>query len=638
MLGRLGYALLFCVLLPAALVAWARAMDAVISLPMPAGSLWSAAGWAIAAIGLAITTWSMVQLRVETGGLPMNAFPPPRWAVGGPFTWLAHPIYTGYVVLVGGASMALGSAAGFWIVTPVMALACAALVWGYERDDLRKRLGPRPCQPLLARPISGDEPPRFREQLGVLVLIFAPWLVLYEAIGHLPVPDAIEVFMPIEREWPVVEWTELVYAMTYPFVLSAVFAARTRSDLRRFVSIGLVGMVVGFWCYLSLPLIAPPRPFEPTSWLGHLLMLERADGLAGRAACPSFHVFWTVVAAWMWLRRGRIASVVAVLLAAGIIISCVTTGMHAIVDLAAGAALALIALRWPNLWRRMLSATERVANGWWQFRIGPARLLVHAVYAFAAAASGALLASTLAGDWRGVAIVAICGLLGAAIWGQLVTGGSGLARPFGYFGHVLGSVVGLVMASVLIGDVWMLGAAIAAAAPLVQAVGRLRCLVQGCCHGRLCTDAGGIRYHDARSRVLKFTGLGGRSLHATPLYSILSNLLMLGLLLRLWSVGAPASFVVGSYLLLSGLARFVEEHYRGEPRTPIRAGLRLYQWLAVASVVSGAGVVSIPTGGVVWPMHFETITIVPAVFVGLVYAFAMGVDFPESARRFARLA
>ena len=122
----------------------------------------------------------------------------------------------------------------------------------------------------------------------------------------------------------------------------------------------------------------------------------------------------------------------------------------------------------------------------------------------------------------------------------------------------------------------------------MQAIGRLRCLVQGCCHGREAAPKVGIRYTHPRSRVTRLSPLGGVPVHPTPVYSMLANLVIGPILVRLWMLRAPLAFVVGMYFLLSGLARFVEEHYRGEPQTPSYGGLRVYQWLAIAWGVAGA--------------------------------------------------
>ena len=99
----------------------------------------------------------------------------------------------------------------------------------------------------------------------------------------------------------------------------------------------------------------------------------------------------------------------------------------------------------------------------------------------------------------------------------------------------------------------------------------------------------------------------------------------------------PAPFLVGCYLILGGYGRFVEEAYRGEPQTPIYAGLALYQWLALVGIVAGAFATMVAVAP-----HDTSLAILPSAFAysalfGLLTACATGVDFPESNRRFSRL-
>ena len=104
-------------------------------------------------------------------------------------------------------------------------------------------------------------------------------------------------------------------------------------------------------------------------------------------------------------------------------------------------------------------------------------------------------------------------------------------------------------------------------------------------------------------------------------------------------LGAPDAIIVGVYLMLAGMARFVEESFRGEPQTPIIAGLRVYQWLAIVSVLIGAVCSTLPwrlrPAPLTWPDHTLLLS---ALALALVTGAAMGVDFPESNRRFSRLA
>ena len=134
-------------------------------------------------------------------------------------------------------------------------------------------------------------------------------------------------------------------------------------------------------------------------------------------------------------------------------------------------------------------------------------------------------------------------------------------------------------------------AAFAVAAPWAQAIGRLRCVVQGCCHGR--PVAWGIRLTNPHSRAVKLAGFSGTPIHPAPLYSILANVVIGLVLLRLRVSGAGRFQIAGLYLLLAGMSRFAEEAYRGEPQTRRIAGLPLYQWMAAGSVVLGMVVMAL---------------------------------------------
>ena len=137
--ARAGYAALFTAALPVLLVAWGRAADRFLALPAVDSP---AVGWPIAAGGTLLMSWAWTALVRDGGGLPMNAFPPPRFVETGPYRFIAHPIYVGFCSAVFGCAIAVGSPSGLWIVGPVVALGCAALVLGYEAADLHRRFGP----------------------------------------------------------------------------------------------------------------------------------------------------------------------------------------------------------------------------------------------------------------------------------------------------------------------------------------------------------------------------------------------------------------------------------------------------------------------------------------------------------------
>jgi len=163
--------------------------------------------------------------------------------------------------------------------------------------------------------------------------------------------------------------------------------------------------------------------------------------------------------------------------------------------------------------------------------------------------------------------------------------------------------------------------------------------VQGCCHGGPAAAAAGITYRHPRSRVTQIAGLANRPIHATPLYSIAGNIVIGIGLLRLRQLHAPDVMLAGLYLVLAGIARFVEEAYRAEPQTPVVGGLHTYQWIAIASVLAGMWWTTLPPESTPGPFGgLEPRVLVGALLMAAIAGFAMGVDFPRSSRRFSRVA
>jgi hypothetical protein len=386
-------------------------------------------------------------------------------------------------------------------------------------------------------------------------------------------------------------------------------------------------MATVFPLYLFLPTHAPFRPFDGAGPLAAMLRLEHALDMPGEAL-PSFHVIWAMLAA---CAIGRAAVPWAVLVA----FSCVMNGMHSIADVAGGLIAGLLLIRADRVWQWLRNTAERIANSWREWRAGPFRFINHGLYAGLGTLVCIAMVSAVTGPHqaRSVAAAALGGLIGAGLWAQWVEGSPRLLRPFGYYG----GLAGVILAACLTPDPWLVLGAFSVAGPWLQAIGRLRCLVQGCCHGRPSDPEIGIRYLDPHSRVCRVPGLAGVPVHPTPLYSILSNALAALLLGRLWSIGAPLHLIAGLYLILNGLARFVEEAYRGEPQTPTFAGLRLYQWIAIFSVVSGATITAIARSAPAPAPQFSWTGIALAIFFGALAALALGADVPDSTRRFGRL-
>ncbi len=637
--ARVGYGLVFTLALPSALVLWARALESEVALPRLQSSSW---GGLLTALGLGCWAAGVLALAARGRGLPMNAFPPTRFVTSGIYSIMPHPIYVGWVVACAGVSIVTGSAAGLWIVTPLVALGCTALVIGYERPDLRRRFPEAAAyRPWLSLPPDDERPPSMGERLSIWFSVLVPWYIVYDGVKQLGVPvDAFDIRLAVEKTWPVWLWTVPLYASAYLIVPAAALLVPTRAGLRALAVRGLVSMAVLSMIYLIAPIVAPFRPFDASQPFGWLLALDQRLASPPVGAWPAFHVVWAAFAAEAIGARSRTWSIAAWSWAVLMSASCITTGMHATADVVA-AWLIVIPLRQPmTVWRSLLDHAERLGNSWRAWRIGPVRIISHGVYAGAAAAIGLLGMGTLAGPsvLPDLLAIATATLLGAGLWAQLVEGSPSLLRPFGYYGAIVGGAAGTLIVAALGGHAVLVLAATATMAPWIQGIGRLRCLVQGCCHGQVVDGRYGIRVRNVHSRAVALAGLAGQPIHATQLYSISGNIVIGVLLLRLWSLHSPLWFIVGAYLMLSGLARFMEEAYRGEPQTIPWFGMPMYQVLAIASVVTGGFLTTL--GGVPAPSPESVLdpgVIAAAVATGAAYWFAMGVDFPESHRRFARL-
>jgi phosphatidylglycerol:prolipoprotein diacylglycerol transferase len=118
---------------------------------------------------------------------------------------------------------------------------------------------------------------------------------------------------------------------------------------------------------------------------------------------------------------------------------------------------------------------------------------------------------------------------------------------------------------------------------LGHVIGRLGCLLAGCCYGRPTTMPWGITF----TNPVAFANVGtplNEALHPTQLYDAGAELLILGVLLATERKGRPfAGRTFWLYILLYGVSRFVIEFYRGDDRGMVM-GLSTSQFVAVIMV------------------------------------------------------
>jgi protein-S-isoprenylcysteine O-methyltransferase Ste14 len=300
-----------------------------------------------------------------------------------------------------------------------------------------------------------------------------------------------------------------------------------------------------------------------------------------------------------------------------------------------------LAIKYQVIWNALKGFCEWVANSRrdWLFFEGRFRIINHGIYSGLAGAVGVGFLIYILGDGLAVLLLGFCAILGAAGFAQFRWGSASLLRPFGYWGAIIGGILGIILIRFIFDiPVYQVAVAAVLCAPFTQAIGRLRCLSQGCCHGTVTRKELGIRIWQSQSRVVTLSGLKGEYILPTQLFSILFNLFLGLMLISVWSSHKfSGSFIVGLYLVLTGIERFTEDAYRGEKQTKNAKGLRENQWIAIAAVVGGIIITTLPSPLIDASGEFGLVFWGISLLGGLIAAFAMSMDFPGSNVRFSRL-
>jgi len=576
-LGKFLYGLLFVVVLPLLLAYWSSVLDKSITWPVPNLPFVSVGS---VLLGGGIMLKGVLDLYTYGQGLPMNAYPPKKLVTRGIYAWFAHPIYLGAVLFSSGIALWFRSSSGLYIVTPMVAFMALSLLYGYERLAMAKLFGNSLSQyrPLFSWPVSSEEKAARTKKIAMLIRIFLPWI----AVGHLIdyARCAAGCTGSLIRSWAIQPGQiglDILWIIPYLYVAVKLLIARTERNLQHTAIAATLATALGIYLYLILPGFG----------------LNRID--------PK----WSLIVT-------SIATVV-------------------------------IAVNYRAIWSKLQSFCEWVANSRrdWLLANGSFRIINHGLYSGLGGAVGVGIASYIIGNNPAVLVLILCILTGCAIVAQLWWGSNVLLRPFGYWGGILGGILGTLVVyfffEISISQV-ALGAVLCV--PFAQAIGRLRCLVQGCCHGVVTNNKDlGIRVWQHQSRVVVLSGLKGQYILNTQLYSILFNLILGLLLWSMWLTHSISSWIiVGLYFILTGIERFVEDAYRGETQTKTVRGLKENQWVAIIALIIGILITLIPTSLPSSRVGTIDLSFLATVLVGgLLAAFAMSMDFPKSNKRFSRL-
>jgi phosphatidylglycerol:prolipoprotein diacylglycerol transferase len=124
---------------------------------------------------------------------------------------------------------------------------------------------------------------------------------------------------------------------------------------------------------------------------------------------------------------------------------------------------------------------------------------------------------------------------------------------------------------------------------LGHAVGRLGCFSAGCCWGVQCDRAWAVTFKNPDAHELTGVPLG-IPLHPTQLYEAGAELLIFAFLF--WFIRRPhkTGSVIGLYLVLYSIVRFIVEFFRHHDQAlPFGGPWSLTQWISLVTLLIGAG-------------------------------------------------
>jgi hypothetical protein len=359
MTGKVPNWFIFAAFIPIILILWIRYINNIEKLPIPDSLLFGYVPLIIGTLCVCLGIWHLSCLG---NGIFKNVLPPRGFSIIGIYSLTKYPICSGAVMICFGLSAVSRSVSGFWLVSPIFTLlAVGSAIW-YKNKKIMSTLVMQDYKTFLSLPSASATLPTLTERISSCLLVFVPWLIIYETFIFLGAPkDAISTNLPFDEHLPIWEISEVFYVFAFVFSLLVPFVIKTRKQLRCFITdiwftIVFVGII-----YMAFPLIVKQRDFIPHSFLGRLILFERSmDGESG--ALPSCHVIWAFVAAAYFSRSFVGLKLVWYTLAVLISVSCMTTGAHSFLDVVAGICTFLIVINKRRIWNYILHKTERLSN------------------------------------------------------------------------------------------------------------------------------------------------------------------------------------------------------------------------------------------------------------------------------------
>ncbi len=124
---------------------------------------------------------------------------------------------------------------------------------------------------------------------------------------------------------------------------------------------------------------------------------------------------------------------------------------------------------------------------------------------------------------------------------------------------------------------------------LGHALGRIGCYAAGCCYGTLCERPWAVRFTNPDVKEFSNVPLNV-PLHPAQIYETIGDLVIFGVLFKLYDPNKRAGGIFGLYLIFYSLLRFGVEFVRHHDQLPMFESIPLVhtQWISLVTLLLGA--------------------------------------------------
>lgn len=192
--------------------------------------------------------------------------------------------------------------------------------------------------------MRADEPMSLRDRFLASLALYAGVMTIYMSAGHVARPPQVSLVTPLDDAIPFVPAAMYGYALAYVVPVALLWVEVSREGVARMTRACLLAYAMAAAFFVVMPVIDADPPIAGSSLAERLLEWNRAADPT-KNAFPSMHVGLAVLLALIGFQRSRAWGWALLTCGAIISVSTLLVKQHFILDIPAGAIVALAAFR-----------------------------------------------------------------------------------------------------------------------------------------------------------------------------------------------------------------------------------------------------------------------------------------------------